>query len=212
MVNSSVLEYRIFSADKVVTPQDIDRVGKAERAINKRSKYRNASSSDWRLRYFFSDKDLSAATFQWTLEQPALIARAMTATSDKLFIAGPPDLLDERQAYHSPDDPEIQAKLKRQAEALDGRAGGQLWIINKTDGALVTRYALDTIPVFDGIAAAGQSLYMTTVDGRVMCLSGRRGTPLRKTGDKPSQVIWDKPEDPSYLIAPAQPKKARSRQ
>ena len=211
MVNSSVLEYRIFSADKVVTRQDIERVGKAERAMNKRSNYRNANSSDWRLRSFFPDKDLSAATFQWILEQPALIARAMTAVSDKLFIAGPPDLLDERQAYYSPDDPEVKAKLKRQTEALDGRAGGQLWVLNKTDGKLVNRYTLDTIPVFDGMAAAGESLYMTTVDGRVMCFSGRRGTPLRKAGDKPSQVIWDKPEDPSYLLAPIQPKNARPR-
>jgi len=206
MVNSSVLEYRIFSADKVVTRQTIEQLGKAERAMNTRSSQKNANSSDWRLRFFFPDKDLSAATFQWTLDQPALIARAMTAVSDKLFIAGPPDLLDERQAFHSPDDPEVQAKLKRQAEALDGRAGGQLWVLTKADGALLSRYALDTIPVFDGMAAAGDSLYMTTVDGRVMCLTGKQGAPLRKVGDKPSQVIWDKPEDPSYLLAPEENK------
>jgi outer membrane protein assembly factor BamB len=208
MVNSSVLEYRIFSADKVVTRQAIDRLGKTERDINKRSKYRNASSSDWRLRHFFPDKDLSAATFQWTLDQPAIIARAMTAVSDKIFIAGPPDLLDERQAFHYPDDPEIKARLKRQAEALDGRAGGQLWVLTKTDGTLVSRYALDTIPVFDGMAAAGESLYMTTIDGRVMCLNERQGAPLRKADDKPYQVIWDKPEDPGYLVTP-RPKQGR---
>ncbi|MBC8470719.1 MAG: PQQ-binding-like beta-propeller repeat protein [Planctomycetes bacterium] len=206
MVNSSVLEYRIFSADKVVTRQAIERIGKAERAMNTRSSQKNANSSDWRLRSFFPDKDLSAATFQWTLEQPALIARAMTAAADKLFIAGPPDLLDERQAFHSPDDPEVQAKLKRQAEALDGRAGGQLWVLTKADGKLVSRFALDTIPVFDGMAAAGESLYITTVDGRVMCLTGKQGAPLRKAGDKPSQVIWDKPEDPGYLLAPEENK------
>jgi outer membrane protein assembly factor BamB len=202
MVNSSVLEYRIFAADKVVTRQAIDRLRKTERDINKHSKYRNASSSDWRLRHFFPAKDLSAATFQWILDQPAIIARAMTAVSDKIFIAGPPDLLDERQAFHYPDDPEIKARLKRQAEALDGRAGGQLWVLTKTDGTLIRRYALDTIPVFDGMAAAGESLYITTVDGRVMCLNERQGTPLRKADDKPYQAIWDKPEDPGYQITP----------
>ncbi len=206
MVNSSVLEYRIFAADKMVTRQAIDQLGKTERAINKRSKYRNANSSDWRLRYFFPARDLTAANLQWTLDQPALIARAMTATADKLFIAGPPDFIDERQAFHSPDDPEVQARLKRQAEALDGREGGQLWVLNKTDGKLVSRYALNTIPVFDGMAAAGESLYMTTADGRVMCLNGKQGAPLPEVGDKPSQVIWDKPEDPSYLLAPAENK------
>jgi len=185
MVNSSVLEHQLFAADKVVTQLAINRIAKAERAMNERSNYRNASSSDWKLRYFFPTKDLTAATFQWKLDQPSVIARAMTVAGDKLFVAGPPDLVDERQAFHNPDDPDIQARLKRQAEAYEGRVGGQLWVMAKADGRVVSRYALSTIPVFDGMAAAGDSLYVTTVDGRVICLSG-----------------GDEPEDPNYLLPP----------
>ena len=72
-----------------------------------------------------------------------------------------------------PDDPQVQAELKRQAEAIEGRHGGYLWALAKTDGKLLTRYALDTIPVFDGMAAAGRRLFLATTDGRVLCLAGR---------------------------------------
>ena len=201
MVNSSVLEHQLFAADKRVTQEAIDWISKAERAMNKHSKYRNASSSDWRLRYFFPTKDLTAANFQWKLDQPSLIARAMTIAGDTLFVAGPPDLVDERQAFHNPDDSEVQAKLKRQAEAYEGRAGGQLWVMAKADGRVMNRYTLNTIPVFDGMAVADDSLYMATVDGRVMCLGGNGQIPLKKIGDnEPIQNAWDKTEDPGYLL------------
>ena len=211
MVNSSVLEHQLFAADKMVTQQDIARISKAERAMNERSSYRNASSSDWKLRYFFPTNDLTAATFQWKLDQPSMIARAMTVAGDRLFVSGPPDLVDERQAFHNPDDPAIQAVLKRQAEAYDGREGGQLWVMSKADGNVITRYALDTIPIFDGMAAAGDSLYLATTDGRVLCLSGAGKAPLQKIDDKPIRNAWDKPEDPSYLLPVGSAQKQRRR-
>jgi hypothetical protein len=201
MVNSSVLEHQLFASDKVVTQKAIDRIGKAERAMNARSKYRNASSSDWRVRYFFPTEDLTATNFRWRLDQPSLLARAMTVTGNALFVAGPPDLVDERQAYHNPDDPEVQAKLSRQARAYEGREGGQLWSVAKSGGEVIHRYVLDTIPVFDGMAAAGDSLYMATVDGRVMCLAGNGKIPLKKIDStKPIQNTWDQSEDPGYLL------------
>ena len=138
MVNSSVLEYQLFAADKVVTKQSIEQLGKAERAINARSSHRNASSSDWRVRHFFPPEYLTAAKLQWTLDQPALIARAMAVAGNTLFIAGPPDLLDERRAFYNPDDPDVQAELKRQAEALEGKCGGYLWVLTKTNGKLLS--------------------------------------------------------------------------
>ena len=73
---------------------------------------------------------------------------------------------------------------------------------------------MDTIPVFDGMAAAGDSLYITTVDGCVSRLCGAQGTILRKVIDKPVRVAWDKPEDPNYLLpnaVPTVPKRKRLR-
>ncbi len=206
MVNSSVLEYQLFAADKMVTKQSIEQMGKYERAMNTRSIHMNANSSDWRLRHFFPPENLTAAKLQWTLDQPAMIARAMTVAGNTLFIAGPPDLVDERRAFHNPDDPDVQAELKHQAEALEGKYGGYLWAITKTNGNVITRYALDTIPVFDGMAAAGDSLYMTTMDGHLIRFSGTEGTALKKVVDKPLRIAWGKPEDPNYLLPPVEHK------
>ncbi|MGD2175467.1 MAG: PQQ-binding-like beta-propeller repeat protein, partial [Candidatus Brocadiaceae bacterium] len=206
MVNSSVVEYQLFASDKAVTQEAIERVNKAQRAMNARSNQRNASSSDWRVRYFFPREDLTATRFQWAFDQPALIARAMVAAGDVLLVAGPPDTVDERYAYHNPDDANVQALLARQVEALEGRHGGQLWVLSKSDGKLLARYALDTVPVFDGMAAAGGRLYMTTVDGRVHCVGGAGTAALPTIDDQPSQVRWDTPEDPSYLLPLPEPK------
>ncbi|MHC4580497.1 MAG: hypothetical protein ACYS14_03515, partial [Planctomycetota bacterium] len=211
MVNASVLEHHLFAAEKVVTEGDIARVAKVERAMDQRSKYRNASSSDWKLRYFFPANDQTAASFQWRLEQPSIIARAMTVAGDRLFVSGPPDLVDERQAFHNPDDPDIKAILKRQAEAYQGREGGELWVVAKSDGSVTNRYALNTLPVFDGMVAAGDSLYLATMDGRVLSLSAEGRSPLREIGKRPIQNAWDKPEDASYLLPAGSKQKSRRR-
>ncbi|UCD25146.1 MAG: PQQ-binding-like beta-propeller repeat protein, partial [Gemmatimonadota bacterium] len=202
MVNSSVLEYQFFGADKTVTAAAIDRLGKAEREMNERSKHKNASSSDWKLRYFFPMSDLSAASYQWLVDQPSIIARGMAVAGDVIFAAGPEDLIDERYAFYNPDDPKVQAALERQEAAIEGKLGGQLWAMSKGDGRVVVRYALDTIPVFDGIAAAGGSVYMSTVDGRVVRLGDSGGQALKPVVDSPIRRAWEKKEDPSYLVKP----------
>jgi len=206
MVNSSVIEYQLFAADKVVTPEAKARMSRANREMNARMSKKNANSSDWRLRYFYPSEDLTSARFEWLLKQPTVIARAMVAAGDTLFIAGPPDFIDERFAYHNPDNPDVMAKLALQDEAFDGKHGGLLWAVAKSDGSVVTRYALDTIPRFDGMAAAGSSLYMSTVDGRILSFAGRGGTPLVAADDQAVQLVWDKPEDPDYLPPPEEPK------
>lgn len=206
MLNSSVVEYHLFAAEKVVTKEAIDKVAQTDRAMNARSSHKNAVSSDWRILHFFPPEDLSAAKLNWNFDQPALIARAMTVAADTLFIAGPPDLLDERQAYHNPDDREVQARLRRQADALEGRLGAQLWAFDKKNGKLAARYAIEASPVFDGMAAAGNNLYMTAIDGTVSRLSGTGGALLKKIDDAPTQIIWPEPEDPNYLLPPEEPK------
>jgi hypothetical protein len=200
MTNSSVLGYQIFSADKAVTDEALARVRKAEARINARSNEKNANSSDWLVRHFFPREDLSATNFQWIVDQPAVIARALALTQDTVLVAGAPNYVDERQAYRMPDNPEILEQLQHQQEALEGARGGVLWALSKADGGLQKRYALDTIPVFDGLAVAQGNLLVSTVDGRLLCLSGGTSQPLPTVTDQPEQVRWDQPEDPGYLL------------
>lgn len=199
MANASVLEYQLFANDKVVTREAIARLQDAQREMNARSDRKSADSSDWRLRSFFPLEKLSAARFQWVMDQPGMLARAMTVAGDTLFVAGPPDYVDEREAFHKPDDSSIREKLVLQAEALEGRHGGQLWAMSKSDGKVLARYAFNTIPIFDGMAAAGGRLYLCAADGRVLCMSGGGGAPLPPADDQPLRVAWSRPEDPSYL-------------
>jgi hypothetical protein len=198
----------MFAANKAVTPDDIGRVGQAERVMSQRRPEKNASSSDWRVRWFFPKEELTAARFQWMLDQPSMLARAMCVAGEQLILAGPPDVVDERLAYWNPDDPEIRTLLARQEDAYAGRLGGQLWLVNKSDGRPIARHALNTIPVFDGLAAAGGRLYLSTIDGHVKSFTASGLSALPSLDAQPLQTLWDKPEDAGYLLPLPEPKDA----
>jgi outer membrane protein assembly factor BamB len=87
---------------------------------------------------------------KWSVNVPVR-ARAMVLAESVLFLAGPPDVID-------PDDP---------YGAFEGRKGGLLWAVSATDGQRTAEYQLDAPPVFDGLIAARQRLFVTTEDGCV---------------------------------------------
>jgi len=78
----------------------------------------------------------------------------MVATEDILFVAGFPDVVD-------PKDP---------LGAFEGRKGGLLWAISTVDGSKLAEYKLDSPPVFNGMIAANQRLYISTRDGQLICM------------------------------------------
>ena len=108
----------------------------------------------------------------WTGDLPILV-RAMVLADKTLFIAGPPDVVDEEEAYRTIGDPETQAKLARQSAALEGKLGAMLLAVSAADGSELARYDLKSIPQWDGMAAAGGRLFFTTVDGKLVCLAGK---------------------------------------
>ena len=109
------------------------------------------------------------ANYAWSTDVPILV-RAMALAGKTLFIAGPPDVLDEsalgRQSAGS------SPLIARQHAALQGKAGAILWAVSASDGTRLAEYTLDAPPVFDSLAAAGGNLYMTTTNGKVICLTG----------------------------------------
>ena len=86
-----------------------------------------------------------------------------------------------------------QADLARQAEALAGKHGGQLWALSKKDGRVLARYALDSPPVFDGMIVASGRIYAATVDGHLICLSEQGSTTIPTIEDQPVSTDWDQP-------------------
>jgi len=108
----------------------------------------------------------------WTKDIP-FFARAMLVSGGRIVIAGPEDKVDEDKVFRKLKAPEVAAKLAAQAERLRGKHGGVLWIVDCQTGEKVSELKLDTIPVFDGFSAAQQRLYMSTVDGRLICFEGK---------------------------------------
>ncbi|MEO8498900.1 MAG: hypothetical protein ABI614_27880, partial [Planctomycetota bacterium] len=106
----------------------------------------------------------------WTKDEP-LMVRAMVMANDKLFIAGPPDLIDEEETFQRTmaRDPNLASQLAQQDDALSGKAGGLMRVVSTADGSTLAEYKLDTIPAWDALAAANGRLFMATIDGRVIC-------------------------------------------
>ena len=200
MVNASVLEYELFAAKKPVPSGD---------PVRKVSRDRNASqTSDWLARSAFSRGELNANEYHWTVDQPAFICRAMTLTSDKVFFAGPPSVINERRSFRNPDDPEVLAALDKQVDSYAGKLGGELWVVSKGDGKIPVRYELASPPVFDGMIAAGDGLYVATVDGHILRLSQDGSDKVAMIKDKPKSMAWDVPEAAKAYIDAASKRRA----
>ena len=98
--------------------------------------------------YLLFAKDMGAKDKRWSLRIPARI-RAMAQTDGKLFVAGPPDVVD-------PGDP---------LGALEGRKGALLYAFDSDKGEKLAQMELPSPPVLNGIAAANGSLYIVDEAG-----------------------------------------------
>ncbi|MBT4819649.1 MAG: PQQ-binding-like beta-propeller repeat protein, partial [Lentisphaerae bacterium] len=109
---------------------------------------------------------------QWTRDMPVHVrAMALTGSRDKvLFVAGPPDLVDEEDASRRFAEPETQAQLLEQEQAMLGKRGATLIAVSATDGRTLAELQLDSSPVWDGLISANGKLFLATEDGKVLCL------------------------------------------
>ena len=109
----------------------------------------------------------------WSLDTPFYV-RAMVSTTDNLLLAGPPKHRPEaahediasRAVDTNPPPPLLNAALS----AWSGERGGHLWIVNKKDGAKIAAFDLPSPPIHDGMAVARERLFITTMDGAVLCM------------------------------------------
>ena len=100
---------------------------------------------------------------KWSVQIPVR-ARAMVLAGETLFLAGPPDVIDDDDPYG----------------AFEGRQGGRLWAVSTTDGTRLAEYSLDSPPVFDGLIAADGRLFLTSKDGRLSCWEPASPSPATK--------------------------------
>ena len=108
-----------------------------------------------------------------SVEIPVLV-RSMVKAGDTIFAAGPKDIVDEDSAFKAYDKPGTRETLKKQAELFAGKEGSVLWAVSADDGRKLREIKLDVLPVFDGMIAAAGELFLSTVDGKVVCLASRK--------------------------------------
>jgi outer membrane protein assembly factor BamB len=91
---------------------------------------------------------------EWELRKFGVCPVSMVVTTDKLLVAGFVDAID-------PTDPWAK---------IEGRKDSVLWVLSASDGRKLAEYALDTLPVWNGMAAARGKVYLSLRNGSLVCL------------------------------------------
>jgi hypothetical protein len=114
--------------------------------------------------------------YDWS-DEVTIQTTALALADKTLFVAGPEDCVDENAASQALNDPKLKKQLAEQEAAFEGRRGALLAAVSAVDGKKLAAYRLDSTPIFDGLAAANGRLYLSTLDGKVLCV-GAGGEPL----------------------------------
>jgi len=109
----------------------------------------------------------SAVDYRWSRQVPMLVT-AMLVAGETVFIAGPPDLSGAKGS--SGEQALILEDPDAALAAWAGEKGALLWGVSARDGRKLSEYRLDSPPIFDGMAAADNRLYIALKGGRLVCL------------------------------------------
>jgi len=153
--------YRLFAAEK------------------KMSQPLPSNKTDQHLRYGGSGRKLgvratkrdrmhgapSLHKYRWSIPMPVFV-RAMVLAGDKLVVAGPPEPKAARTAQLKLAAPE---KIE---SAYRGDRGAVMRLVSAADGKMLLEHKLDSIPVFDGMIAAENRIFISLTDGSVTCFAG----------------------------------------
>ena len=117
----------------------------------------------------------SGIVHNWTHDVP-ILARGMVLAKDVVFVAGPPDVMDEEETFKKimARDSSVNEVLDKQQAALDGNQGAILLAISKETGETLGKYNLGYLPTWDGMAAANGNLFLSTEKGTITCLKGKK--------------------------------------
>ena len=93
--------------------------------------------------------------------------RGMVLTGNTLFVAGPPDVLDSTDPL----------------AAFEGRKGASLRAVSAANGETLAEYEFESPPVFDGLIAANERLYLALRNGTVVCMEAKGETAAHDKGN-----------------------------
>jgi outer membrane protein assembly factor BamB len=166
LAQAPTIEYQLYKADKRPAANGPARV----RRTAAEHTAREWNQTQWLSRgMLYRPGQLTALKYHWIKPDLPIQVRAMVLAKNALFIAGPPDVIDEVELWRHPDDIELKRKLAEQSEAWKGRRGGSLWAVSLEDGSRLASVELEAPPVFDGMIAAGSKLFLSLMNGQVVC-------------------------------------------
>jgi outer membrane protein assembly factor BamB len=176
--NTSVSEYQLFSAGKrprrkVGIPRLEGTWSESMYPIQKSQTPLASNTVDWKALAREPREKLSALDYNWIHEEPDVLAKAMVLANDRLFIAGPRDVADEKELWGRSNEKIFQDKMQSQADWFKGSHGGIMQVFSKKDGKKLAEKKLPYLPAFDGLVAAGGKLYMVTECGSILCYEGK---------------------------------------
>jgi hypothetical protein len=102
------------------------------------------------------------------------IPRSLMSTVPSQSRSVPWQSFDEPQVFRQINEPQARRDLLEQEAAFKGEKGAVLSAVSVADGTELAQYDLESPPVFDGMAAASRRLYLVTLDGRLVCMAGKK--------------------------------------
>jgi outer membrane protein assembly factor BamB len=127
-----------------------------------------------------SSRGIASYASEWRKNVPINV-RAMLLSGSTLFVAGPQRFNEQAAlaalASARTDDTKYPPILADTQASLEGKKGALLCAIDKRDGKQIGTLKLDSAPVFDGLIAAGGKLYMSALDGKVICMGSGQVLP-----------------------------------
>ncbi|MBS3777573.1 MAG: PQQ-binding-like beta-propeller repeat protein, partial [Bacteroidales bacterium] len=175
LCNTSINEYKLYSANKI--PERKVGIPSLEGDNWPEGKYDTdnglaAHTVNWKKLDAMPKEKLTALDYNWEMLRPDIMARAMVLAGDKLFLAGPKDIVDEKEMWGRSNEKAFQEKMQEQTEWLKGKNGAFIWVVSKKDGERLARYKIDCLPAHDGLIAAEDKLYMVSEKGEIFCYEG----------------------------------------
>jgi hypothetical protein len=169
-VESLVYDFQLYAAEMAGDKRSMEKIVHPPQDFSITVRY----LADWKLRQGLPKDEQTAVQYKWKVEDPPLQARGLIVAGKTIFVAGPPDILSEEETFFTLDDEDVRKKLEEQEAILKGKDGSIMWAVDAKTGIKLSEYRLDSLPVWDGMAAANGSIFLSTIDGEVICYSRRK--------------------------------------
>lgn len=161
---------------KAIDSERIRSVKENERDYRKKApRAREVIQTGWKSRgELMTAKEATALTYQWSKDDPGCQVRAMALTKNALLTAGIPDYVNEVSFWEGLKQKSANnAGLTKQQEAWEGKHGGYLRVVSRSNGNQKASYKLEAPPVFDGLIVAQNQIYISLMSGKVVCFQNK---------------------------------------